>query len=172
MDVSGAARNRLLLFGALWGFAMVAVPSVVAFDDPFSISPFLVAAHLCAMLSGAAGALFAGRRVSGEPRSGGWRGIVRGSVAGVSQVVVAAPLAALSIWLMMAINISGFSVENLGEVANLLRIFREPGLWLQSLLVAQAVFVYTLITGTLLSPASGTLLLLLARAHRQGSSHS
>ncbi|WP_162924770.1 hypothetical protein [Rubrobacter indicoceani] len=76
----------------------------------------------------------------------------RGS-AGALQALVAATLASLSIWLMMAINMSG----------GVLNIFREPSIWVESLIVAQAVFVYAVIVGLLLSPVSGTAIRLLAR---------
>ncbi len=72
-------------------------------------------------------------------------------------------MAALSIWLMMAVNMSGFSEENLGELLKILNIFREPAIWLESLIVAQAVFVYAVTVGLLLSPISGTAIRLLAR---------
>ena len=111
------SRNWLIFSGAVWGFVMAAIPSLVAFDDPFTVSPFLIAA----------------------------------------------PLAAISIWLMMAINMSGFSEENLGELLNILNIFRESTIWLESLIVAQAVFVYAVVVGLLLSPVSGVAIRLLSR---------
>ena len=91
-----------------------------------------------------------------EDGSGGWtRGASRILATGVLQALAAAPLAAISIWLMMAINMSGFSEENLGELLNILNIFRESTIWLESLIVAQAVFVYAVVVGLLLSPVSG-----------------
>jgi len=137
---------------------MAAIPSLVAFDDPFTVSPFLIAAHVCAGASGAVGFWLAGRRAvrSGTDGSGGWtRGASRILATGVLQALAAAPLAAISIWLMMAINMSGFSEENLGELLNILNIFRESTIWLESLIVAQAVFVYAVVVGLLLSPVSG-----------------
>lgn len=55
---------------------MAAVPSLAVFDGPFTVSPFLVAAHLCADAGGAVGFWLAGRRaVAPETHaSDGWRG--------------------------------------------------------------------------------------------------
>lgn len=158
-------RNRLLMFGAGWGLVLAAVPAVVAFDDPFAVSPFLVAAHLCAASSGAAGALVTGRlaargRVNGE--AGRWRAAFAGFRTGTVQALVAAPLAALSIWAALAINISGFSVENTGEILKALRLFTEPGIWVESLVVAVAVLVYALTVGVVLAPISGAIMRWLA----------
>lgn len=87
-------------------------------------------------------------------------GALRVVGAGASQAFVAATLAAFSIWLMMAINMSGFSEDSPG---GLLNIFREPSIWVESLIVAQAVFAYAVVVGLLLSPISGTAIRLLAR---------
>jgi hypothetical protein len=159
-DMSSVARHRLLLLGAQWGAVMAAVPSVVAFDDPFTISPFLVAAHLCAAASGAFGFWLAGRRAAD---SGAFGGVAKVLGTGAFQALAAAPLAALSIWLMMAINMSGFSEENLDELSKILNIFRRPEIWLESSIVALAVFVYAVVVGLLLSPVSGVAIRLLAR---------
>lgn len=136
---------------------MAAVPSLIAFDDPFTVSPFLVAAHLCAAASSAVGFRLAGRWAV---RPGSVGGALRVVGSGAVGALATAPLAALSIWLMMAINMSGFSEENLGELLN---IFRNPNIWLQSLIVAQAVFVYAVVVGLFLSPISGAAIRLLAR---------
>lgn len=161
--MSASSRNVLLTVGAVWGFVMAAIPSLAAFDDPFTISPFLIAAHLCAAASGAFGFWMAGRGTSGLDRSARGdtvRGALRVVGAGASQALVAATLAAFSIWLMMAINMSGFSEDSPG---GLLNIFREPSIWVESLIVAQAVFAYAVVVGLLLSPISGTAIRLLAR---------
>jgi hypothetical protein len=150
----------MLFFGGAWGFVLAAVPSLVAFDDPFTVSPFLVAAHVCAAASGAAGFWIAGRRAVDSGSSGG-AGKALGT--GAFQAIVASPVAALSIWLMMAINMSGFSVENAGEVMKFARIFGEPGIWLESSIVALAVFAYAVVVGLLLSPISGITIRLLTR---------
>ncbi len=145
---------------------MAAIPSLIAFDDPFTVSPFLIAAHLCAGASGAAGFWLAGRRaVNSEAYAANtWaRSALRALGIGAFQALGAAPLAALSIWLMMAVNMSGFSEESLGELLNILNIFREPAIWLESLIVAQAVFVYAVVVGLLLTPVSGVAIRLLSR---------
>ncbi len=153
------------MIGGAWGFALAAVPSVVAFDDPFTISPFLISAHLCAAASGAVGFWLAGRRATRSGAVGdGWpRSVSKVLGAGAFQAIAAAPLAALSIWLMMAVNMSGFSEESLGELSNILNVFREPAIWLESMIVALAVFVYAVVVGLLLSPISGFAIRLLAR---------
>jgi hypothetical protein len=165
--VEPASRNRLLLFGALWGFFLAAVPAVAAFDDRFTVSPFLVAAYLCAALSCAVGTLAAGRRAAEERstgRRGGWyRAALGASGKGVVLALATASLAAPSIWVAMALNMSGFSVENPAEVGKALNLFREPGLWLESMIVAVAVFAYTATVGVLLSPLTGAAINLLAR---------
>lgn len=149
-------RNRLLLAGVLWGFVLAASPAILAFDDPFTVSPFLVAAHLCASFSVAIGALFAGRWVTKARREPGWRKtslIVSG--AGVVQGLVAAPLAAISIWAAMAINMSGFSVESSSEVSKVFRVFQEPAIWRESFIVAVAVLTYAVVVGMLFFPFTG-----------------
>lgn len=164
-------RNRLLLFGAGWGFVLAAVPVVTAFDDPFAVSPFLVAAHLCAASSGAAGALVAGRLAARVGHAGetGWRAVIVDFGAGAIQALVAAPLAALSIWAALAINISGFSVENTGEILKALRVFTEPGIWVESLIVAGTVLVYALIVGVVLAPVTGAFVGWLVRDGSHGT---
>ena len=154
--MSKRARNFLLLAGAFWGFALAVVSSAVAFGDPFSLSPFLVSGYACAALSSAAGAWVAGdlaRRVRKRETSLGR--FLATLLVGIVQALVAAPLAALCIWGALTVNISGFSVENLGEVSKVLNIFRDPLLFAQGLIVAEAVLVYSLIVGILFSPIVG-----------------
>lgn len=150
-------RNRLLLLGALWGLVLAAMPAVLAFDDRFVLSPFLVAAFVCAGLSGAIGALVAGRRaVTGSTR----RGLLAVSGVGALQGLVSGTLAALSIWLALAITISGFSAGSPREIFDLLR---RPEIFVESAIAAIAVFAYTLVVGTLLSPVVGAVLCRLVR---------
>ncbi|MGI9048389.1 MAG: hypothetical protein ACR2GU_03260 [Rubrobacteraceae bacterium] len=154
--MSKRERNLLLLAGALWGFALAVVSSALAFGDPFSLSPFLVSAYLCAALSSAAGAWVAGdlarRTRRRETRLGRFFATL---LVGIVQALVAAPLAALSIWGALTINISGFSVENLEEVSKVLDIFRDPLLFAQGLVAAEAILAYSLLVGLLLSPVVG-----------------
>jgi len=58
-----ATHNRLLALGALWGLLLAAVPALVMVD-PLTLTGFLVAALVCAALSGATGTLVAGRRAA------------------------------------------------------------------------------------------------------------
>ena len=152
-----SVRNRLLLLGALWGLVLAVLPAVLAFDDRFVLSPFLVAAFVCAGLSGAVGALVAGRwAATGSTR----RGLLAVSSVGALQGLVSGTLAALSIWLALAITISGFSAGSPGEILDLLR---RPEIFIESSIAAIAVFAYTLIVGTLLSPVVGAVLCRLVR---------
>ena len=157
-------RNRLLLLGALWGLVLAALPAVLAFDDRFVLSPFLVAAFVCAGLSGAVGALIAGRRAA---TSSTRRGLLAVSGVGALQGLVSGTLAALSIWLALAVTISGFSTGSPGEILDLLR---RPEIFVESAIAAIAILVYTLTVGTLLSPVVGAVLCRLVRrgpdAHR------
>ncbi len=43
------------------------------------------------------------------------------------------------------------------------RIFGEPGIWLESSIVALAVFAYAVVVGLLLAPVSGVAIRFLAR---------
>lgn len=153
-----SVRNRLLLFGALWGLVLAVLPAVLAFDDRFVLSPFLVAAFVCAGLSGSVGALVAGCRVAatGSTR----QGLLAVSSVGALQGLVSGTLAALSIWLALAITISGFSAGSPSEILDLLR---RPEIFIESSIAAIAVFAYTLIVGTLLSPVVGAVLCRLVR---------
>ena len=153
-----SVRNQLLLLGALWGLTLAVLPAVLAFDDRFVLSSFLVAAFMCASLSGSVGALVAGRRAAGSTR----RGFLAVSSVGALQGLVSGALAALSIWLALAITISGFSVGSPGEILDLLW---RPEIFVESAIAAVAVFAYTLIVGTLLSPVVGAVL---CRLIRQG----
>ncbi len=154
-------RNLLFLLGALWGLLLAALPAVLAFDDRFVLSPFLVAAFACAGLSSAVGALVAGRRAAA---SSARRGLLAVCGVGVLQCSVSGTLAALSIWLALAITISGFSVGSPGEILDLLW---RPEIFVESAIAAVAVLAYALIVGTLLSPVVGAVL---CRLVRRGSS--
>ena len=150
--MKSSVRNQLLLLGALWGLVLAVLPAVLAFDDRFVLSPFLVAAFVCAGLSSAVGALVAGRRAApGLTR----RGLLAVSRVGALQGLVSGTLAALSIWLALAITISGFSAGSPGEILDLLR---RPEIFVESAIAAVTVFAYTLVVGTLLSPVVGAVL--------------
>lgn len=152
-------RTRLFVFGVLWGLVLTVVPAVIVFENPFAVSPFLVAAHLCAASSGAVGALLAGGVADDLPG-----GLLAALGIGALFALVTAPLAALSIWASLTINISGFSLENGKEVAKFLDVLREPGLWVQSSVAAVAVLVYAAVVGLMLAPVTGVVILRISRS--------
>ena len=49
-------RNRLLLFGVLWGLVL-SVPPALTMTDPYQLTGLLVTGLACAALSGCAGTL-------------------------------------------------------------------------------------------------------------------
>ena len=158
-------RNRLALSGALWGLSLALLPSALAFDG-FSLSPFLLAALFLSALSGAVGALVAGRRASRrvEHAARGW------SVAsgiGALQGIVMATLAALSIWLALTATMTGFSPAAPGRI---LGLFSDPGIFLQSALAAIVILGYAVSLGLLLSPLVGSAILRLVREDDGGAS--
>jgi hypothetical protein len=64
--MTASVRNRLLLLGSVWGVLLAALAVLVMMTR--HLAGFLVAALLCAALSGCVGTLVAGRRaVRGEP---------------------------------------------------------------------------------------------------------
>jgi hypothetical protein len=152
--MTSSVRNRLLLLGALWGLVLAILSAALAFDG-FALSPFLVAALMCAGLSGAIGALVAGRRAVTFRRR---RGLLAVSGVGALQGLVSGTLAALSMWLALAITISGFSLEKPGEILDLLW---RPGIFVESAIAAIAVLVYAV--GVVLSPVVGAAVCRLVR---------
>jgi hypothetical protein len=144
-----AARRLPLAFGALYGFALAAVPAVTVWDDAFTVSPFLVAAFVCAMLSGALGARLA---LTGRGRGRAFPEILK---LGGLFALYSAALAGPSIWLMMAVNMSGFSESTPLEILNLLR---RPAIFVESAVVGVVVTLYAFAAGLLLSPLTGAVL--------------
>ena len=163
--MSTRSRNRLTLAGALWGLSLALLPAVLAFDG-FALSPFLLAALLFSALAGAAGALVAGRRAArGRTEPGAnW---AAASAVGTLQGVVAAAIAALSIWLALTVTMTGFSPDAPGRI---LALFADPGIFLQSALAALVVFGYAAVVGLLLSPLVGSAVLRLSSAGDNGAS--
>ncbi|PLS84368.1 MAG: hypothetical protein CYG60_18325 [Actinobacteria bacterium] len=159
--MSTILRNRLTLSGALWGLLLALLPATLAFDG-FSLSPFLVAALLFSALSGAVGALVAGRRA----RRASGRGWASVSGVGALQGIVAAVVATLSIWLALTATMTGFSPAAPGRLTILIS---NPTIFLQSALAAVVVFVYAASVGLLLSPLVGSAILRLVRAEGRGS---
>jgi len=155
--MTSSVRNRLILTGALWGLVLAILPAVLAFDR-FALSPFLVAALACAGLSGAAGAIVAGRRAMGlAPES---RGMLAVSGIGAVQGLVSGVLAAFSIWLALSITISGFSVGSPDEILDLLQ---RPQIFIESAVAATAILFYAVVVGALLSPVVGAVICRLVR---------
>lgn len=81
--------------------------------------------------------------------------------AGAYYALVTAALGAVSIWLALAVNISGFSTATPAELANLVT---SPGIFVQSAVGAVFVFVYLLLAGLLAAPMTGVTVLRLARS--------
>jgi hypothetical protein len=149
--MTATVRNRLLLLGSAWGVLLV-------MTRPYRLTGFLVAALLCAALSGCVGTLVAGRRAA--LREGGG-GLLAGLGTGFLQGLVGGTFASLLIWALMALTLSGFTLENPVELSTLMR----PRVFLGSFFVALWVFLYAVAGGTLLGPAFGRLV---DRAVREG----
>lgn len=147
------ARNRLALFGALWGFGLAILPAALFFDG-LSLSPFLVAALTFSALSGAVGAVAAGRRAGRRPGRG------RASGVGARQGIVTAVLATFSVWLALTATMTGFSPA---APAKILTLLTDPSIFLQSALAAAVVFAYAVIVGLVLSPLAGAAILRISR---------
>lgn len=163
--MSVRVRRRLLILGAAWGLVLAAVPAVVM-AQPGRPGAFLLAALLCAAASGCVGALAVGRRVARGAASGrragdgeGAPGRSRASVllrfvgAGVLLGVVGGAVAAALFWALMTVTLSGLSFGNPVEVSTLMR----PQVLQGSFFVALSVFLYVLVAGVIVSPASGAL---------------
>ena len=147
--MTATVRNRLLLLGSAWGVLLATVPALVM-TRPYRLTGFLVAALVCAALSGCVGTLVAGRRAA--LREGGG-GLLAGLGTGFLQGLVGGAFAALLIWALMALTLSGFTLENPVELSTLMR----PRVFLGSFFVALWVFLYAVAGGTLLGPAFGRL---------------
>lgn len=154
--MSTISRNKLTLSGALWGLLLALLPAAFAFDG-FSLSPFLLAALFLSALSGAVGALVAGRRASRRPEERSWSAA---SGIGALQGIVAAVLSTLLIWLALTATMTGFSPA---APAKILLLFRDPTIFLQSALAAVVVFAYAAFVGLLLAPLVGSLIMRLVR---------
>jgi hypothetical protein len=153
--MTASVRNRLLALGFLWGILLAAVPAFVM-TDPYRLSGLLVASLVCAVLSGCVGTLAAGRRAAHlASRSGGAgrSSLLAGIGTGASQGLVGGGVAALIFWGIMAVSISGFTLQNPIELS----VLMEPDVFLGSFFVALSVFLYTLVGGLLLGPVFGTL---------------
>ena len=147
--------SRLLVLGALWGLVLASVPASVM-SEPYQLTGFLVAALICAALSGCVGTLAAGRRAARRAsRAGGAgrSGLLAGVGTGASQGIVGGGVAALLFWILMAGSIAGFTLRNPVELS----VFMGPAVFLGSFFVALSVFLYAFVGGLLLGPVFGTL---------------
>lgn len=163
--MTASVRNRLLALGFLWGILLAAVPALVM-TDPYRLSGLLVASLVCAVLSGCVGTLAAGRRAARlASRTGGARrsSLLAGIGTGASQGLVGGGVAALIFWGIMAVSISGFTLQNPVELS----VLMGPDVFLGSFFVALSVFLYALVGGLLLGPVFGTLVNRTVRAGRK-----
>lgn len=156
-------RNRLLGLGALWGLCLAAVPAFIM-ANPLRPDGFLVAAVLCALLSGVVGTLVAGRRATVKTRKAGRNKVMAGFGTGLLQGLVGGSVAALIFWGIMAFVISGFTIGGAADLSSLMR----PQVFLGSFFVSLSVFVYALVGGLLLGPVFGTLVNRVAGAGAKG----
>ena len=140
-----------MLLGVLWGILLAAVPALVM-TSPYRLSGFLVAALACAAVSGAVGTVISGRRAA-RYGSGKGTAVLNGIKTGFFQGLVGGGFAALFMWALMAITLSGFSLQNPVEASALMR----PSVFLGSFFVALSAFLYVLLAGSLLGPVFGVL---------------
>jgi hypothetical protein len=153
--MTASVRNRLLALGFLWGILLAAVPALVM-TDPYRLSGLLVASLVCAVLSGCVGTLAAGRRAArsaARSRGTGRSSLLAGVGTGALQGLVGGGIAALIFWGIMAVSISGFTLQNPVELS----VLMEPDVFLGSFFVALSVFLYVLVGGLLLGPVFGML---------------
>ncbi len=157
--MTATARNRLLALGVLWGLLLAAVPALLM-TSPYQLTGFLVAGLVCAALSGTIGTLVAGRRAA--KKVGGRSGLLAGIGTGALQGLAGGVVAALLIWALMAITLSGFTLRNPVELS----VLMSPRIFLGSFFVALSTFAYALVGGVLLGPIFGTLVNRAVRAGR------
>lgn len=144
-------RNRLLGIGVVWGLLLTVVPALVM-TDPYQLSGFLVAALVCGVVSGVVGTVISGRRAARYVSSKN-NAVLNGVKTGFFQGLVGGSFAALFMWALMAVTLSGFSMANPVDASVLMR----PRIFLGSFFVALSVFLYVLVAGPLLGPVFGVL---------------
>jgi uncharacterized membrane protein YfcA len=151
--MTATVRNRLLLLGSAWGVLLAALPALVM-TRPYRLTSFLVTALACAALSGCVGTLVAGRRAALRRRSRSrQRPVLAGLGTGFLQGLVGGAFGALLIWALMALTLSGFTLEKPVDLS----VLMSPRVFLGSFFVALSVFLYAVAGGTLLGPAFGRL---------------
>ncbi len=160
--MTSTVRNRLLALGVLWGLLLAAVPALLM-TSPYQLTGFLVAGLACAAVSGSLGTLVAGRRA--EKKGGGHSGLLAGVGAGALQGLVGGVVAALLIWGLMAVTISGFTLRNPVELS----VLMSPRVFMGSFFVALSTFAYALVGGVLLGPIFGTLINRTVRAGKNAA---
>ncbi len=144
--------SRLLALGVLWGLLLAAVPTLVM-TDPYQLTGFIVAALVCAALSGAVDTLVARRWAAGRQEGAGRSGFVAGVGTGAVQGLVGGGAAALLLWGLMALTISGFTSRNPVELSALM----SPRVFMGSFFVSLSSFLYAFAGDLLLGPVFGTL---------------
>lgn len=137
----------VLALGVLWAL-LLAGPPALLMADGFSGSLAYVLAG--AVLGGCLGALVAGRRAAARVKRLGVRG---GLGTGLVLGLVGGGVAAVLVWGLMAVQISGYVPGGAIEPAALM----SPRAFLGSFFVSLSVFVYALAGSLLLGPLLGTL---------------
>jgi len=152
--MTASVRNRLLVLGLLWGLSLAVVPALVI-ARPYRLTGFLVAALVCATLSGCIGTLVAGRRAARRARPEGTKRskVLAGIGTGALQELVGGGVAALLFWVLMAITASGFTLRNPVDLS----VLMSPRVFMGSFFVALSALLYALVCGLLLGPIFGTL---------------
>lgn len=152
--MTSSVRNRLLALGVLWGLTLAIVPTLVM-TSPYRLTGLLVAALICAGLSGCVGTLAAGRRAlkSSRPEDNRRSGVLAGVRTGASQGLAGGGVAALLFWVLIAVTASGFTLLDPIELS----VLTSPRVFMGSFFVALSALLYTFLGGLLLGPIFGTL---------------
>jgi hypothetical protein len=158
--MTSTVRNRLLVLGVIWGLLLAAVPALLM-TSPYQLTGLLVVGLACAAFSGCVGTMVAGRRA--VKKGDGRPGLLAGVGAGALQGLVGGVVAALLIWALMAVTISGFTLRNPVELS----VLMSPRVFLGSFFVALSAFAYALVGGVLLGPIFGTLVNRTVRADKK-----
>ena len=161
--MTSRVRNRLLALGVLWGLLLSVVP-VLVMTSPYRLTGFLVAALICAALSGCIGTLAAGRRAArSAPTEGARRSqVLAGLRTGASQGLVGGGVAALLFWALTAVTVSGFTALDPVELS----VLTSPRVFMGSFFVALSVLLYAFLGGLLFGPIFGTLVNRAVRADK------
>jgi hypothetical protein len=161
--VTSNVRNRLLGLGVLWGLVLAAGP-VLVMSGPYRLTGFLLAALICAALSGCIGTLAAGRRAARSARPEGARRswVLAGVGTGALQGLVGGSIAALLFWVLIAVTASGFTLLDPVELSAL----TSPRVFMGSFFVALSTLLYAFVGGLLLGPIFGTLVNRAVRADK------